>query len=293
MNESINNMIIREARKEDAVRIAQAVAMAIGDEQSLQQYCGEDYLSVLTAVAASSNTQYSWRRALILEYEGLPAGAVVAYDGADLEKLRKTTLDIIQKRTGKRPNIADETQAGEYYLDSIAILPPFRGKGLGKALLHAFCEKIFEQGYSRIGLIVDKENPQADRLYRSQGFEPVGERDFFGHAMWHLQKQSPYDIRQRVSRADFISEFQRRVYLALLDIPAGKTITYSALARQVGCSSALAVGQALKRNPFAPEVPCHRVLSADGSMGGYLGRREGEALELKRQLLKKEAEKSN
>lgn len=291
MNSIYKKINIREARKGDATTIAHAVAMAIGDEQSLQQYCGEDYLSVLTAVAASSNTQYSWRRALILEYEGLPAGAVVAYDGADLEKLRKTTLDIIQKRTGKRPNIADETQAGEYYLDSIAILPPFRGKGFGKALLHAFCEKIFEQGYSRIGLIVDKENPQADRLYRSQGFEPVGERYFFGHAMWHLQKQSPYDIRQRVSRADFISEFQRRVYLALLDIPAGKTITYSALARQVGCGSAQAVGQALKRNPFAPEVPCHRVLSADGSMGGYLGQREGEALELKRQLLKKEAEK--
>ena len=141
MNESINNMIIREARKGDATTIAQAVAMAIGDEQSLQQYCGEDYLSVLTAVAVSSNTQYSWRRALILEYEGLPAGAVVAYDGADLEKLRKATLDIIQKRTGKRPNIADETQAGEYYLDSIAILPPFRGKGLSKALLQTFCEK--------------------------------------------------------------------------------------------------------------------------------------------------------
>ena len=78
MNESINNMIIREARKGDAITIAQAVAMAIGDEQSLQQYCGEDYLSVLTAVAASSNTQYSWPRARILEYEGLPAGAVVA-----------------------------------------------------------------------------------------------------------------------------------------------------------------------------------------------------------------------
>ncbi|MBO7325418.1 MAG: MGMT family protein, partial [Bacteroidales bacterium] len=73
--------------------------------------------------------------------------------------------------------------------------------------------------------------------------------------------------------------------------PAGKTITYSALARQVGCGSAQAVGQALKLNPFAPEVPCHRVLSADGSMGGYMGQREGEALELKRQLLKKEAEK--
>lgn len=46
-----------------------------------------------------------------------------------------------------------------------------------------------------------------------------------------------------------------------------------------------AVGQALKRNPYAPDVPCHRVIAADGSLGGYNGRRDGEELERKRQLL--------
>ncbi|MBO5806678.1 MAG: MGMT family protein, partial [Bacteroidaceae bacterium] len=44
----------------------------------------------------------------------------------------------------------------------------------------------------------------------------------------------------------------------------------------------------LKRNPFAPEVPCHRVVAADGSLGGYNGMREGEQLERKRQLLDNE-----
>lgn len=85
-----------------------------------------------------------------------------------------------------------------------------------------------------------------------------------------------------------ITPFQRRVYLALLDIPAGETITYGELARRIGCRSAQAVGQALKRNPFAPEVPCHRVIAADGSLGGYNGRRDGEELERKCQLLDSE-----
>ena len=97
------------------------------------------------------------------------------------------------------------------------------------------------------------------------------------------------DIRDKVLRSAEISPFQRRVYLALLEIPEGETITYGELAKRVGCRSAQAVGQALKRNPFAPDVPCHRVVAADGSLGGYNGQRSGEQLERKRQLLAAES----
>lgn len=96
------------------------------------------------------------------------------------------------------------------------------------------------------------------------------------------------DTRKRVLCATDISEFQRQVYLELLNVPAGTTITYGELARRIGCRSAQAVGQALKRNPFAPEVPCHRVVAADGSLGGYNGKRDGEQIERKRTLLKME-----
>lgn len=99
------------------------------------------------------------------------------------------------------------------------------------------------------------------------------------------------DIRHRVLHSAEITSFQRRVYLALLDVPAGATITYGELARRIGCGSAQAVGQALKRNPFAPEVPCHRVVAADGSLGGYNGMRKGEMIERKRQLLEEEMPK--
>lgn len=96
------------------------------------------------------------------------------------------------------------------------------------------------------------------------------------------------DIRQKVLRATNISEFQRRVYLELLNIPSGSTTTYGALARRIGCRSAQAVGQALKRNPFAPDVPCHRVVAADGTLGGYNGKHDAAQLERKRSLLASE-----
>lgn len=96
------------------------------------------------------------------------------------------------------------------------------------------------------------------------------------------------DIRERVMSDKGITEFQRRVYLALLEVPRGETITYKALGERIGCRSAQAVGQALRRNPFAPEVPCHRVVASDGSIGGFHGQREGEMITRKRQLLEEE-----
>lgn len=87
-----------------------------------------------------------------------------------------------------------------------------------------------------------------------------------------------------------ITEFQRRVYIELLNVPRGATITYGELARRIGCRSAQAVGQALRRNPFAPYVPCHRVIASNGSIGGFHGQIEGEMIEKKRQLLETERE---
>ena len=96
------------------------------------------------------------------------------------------------------------------------------------------------------------------------------------------------DIRTIVESDPHITDFQRKVYLALLDVPRGTTITYKELAHKIGCRSAQAVGQALKRNPFAPDVPCHRVVSSTGGIGGFHGQREGEMIERKRHLLREE-----
>lgn len=96
------------------------------------------------------------------------------------------------------------------------------------------------------------------------------------------------DIRRRVLASTEITDFQRRVYLALVDVPRGETITYGELGRRIGCRSAQAIGQALRRNPFAPDVPCHRVIGADGGLCGFNGQRSGAEIERKRRLLEDE-----
>jgi len=68
-----------------------------------------------------------------------------------------------------------------------------------------------------------------------------------------------------------VPEFDRRVYEVTRSIPPGSTMTYGAVAEALGEEPMRArdVGQALARNPFAPVVPCHRVVAADGIGGGY------------------------
>ncbi len=77
------------------------------------------------------------------------------------------------------------------------------------------------------------------------------------------------------------TDFQRRVWAALLEIPWGETATYGELARRIGSPRAVrAVGQANHHNPIPILIPCHRVVGADGGLAGYRG-----GMELKKKLL--------
>lgn len=85
-----------------------------------------------------------------------------------------------------------------------------------------------------------------------------------------------------------VTDFRRSVYDAVSRVPRGFVTTYLILAKEVGCRSSRAVGQALRVNPFSPTVPCHRVIASDLGVGGFQGRTEGRALEKKLRLLKRE-----
>jgi len=80
--------------------------------------------------------------------------------------------------------------------------------------------------------------------------------------------------------------FQRAVWKACMSIPRGETRSYKWIAEQIGKPGAVrAVGSALGKNPFAPVVPCHRVIKSDGTLGGFSA---PGGLKAKFELLKKE-----
>jgi len=80
------------------------------------------------------------------------------------------------------------------------------------------------------------------------------------------------------------TDFQKKVYKAVLDIPLGQARSYSWVARKIGRPNAVrAVGTALKKNPFTIIIPCHRVVKSDGSLGEY-----SRGIKKKKQLLELE-----
>ena len=82
------------------------------------------------------------------------------------------------------------------------------------------------------------------------------------------------------------SEFQISVWKEIAKIPYGQTRTYKQLAIAIGKpNSSRAVANACGKNPYAPQIPCHRVIRTDGLVGGYSGRGGAKS---KKDLLKKE-----
>ncbi len=82
------------------------------------------------------------------------------------------------------------------------------------------------------------------------------------------------------------TKFQLKVWKYLKKIPRGKVKTYTEVAKSIGKPLAVrAVANAIGKNPLAPQIPCHRVIRSDGSLGGYSGK---GGIKTKRLLLKKE-----
>jgi methylated-DNA-[protein]-cysteine S-methyltransferase len=77
--------------------------------------------------------------------------------------------------------------------------------------------------------------------------------------------------------------FNQKVWAMTARIPEGKVVRYGDIARALNCTAYRAVGNALNKNPYAPGVPCHRVVGSDGSLTGFAG-----GLEKKCELLKRE-----
>ncbi|KAI1495639.1 6-O-methylguanine DNA methyltransferase [Biscogniauxia marginata] len=95
---------------------------------------------------------------------------------------------------------------------------------------------------------------------------------------------------RRIATSDR-TPFEKKVWSLLCQIPPGHVSTYGLMAAHLG-SSPRAVGNALRRNPFAPQVPCHRVVATGGNLGGFKGQwpknGEGITIDEKKGLLRKE-----
>lgn len=184
---------IETATPDMASHIASLIMEAMNPE-CCQNFAGPghtlvDFHRMMTHLVEMEDSQYSYRNTLVaLTSSGILAGVCVAYDGGELRQLRRRFIEAAQEAFGlDYSGMADETEEGEFYVDSLAVSSNYRGKGIATELLRATIEKGIQKGIPTIGLLVDKGNPRAEELYSRVGFQYVNDSVWGGHPMKHLQ----------------------------------------------------------------------------------------------------------
>ena len=206
---------IREATKSQASEIACLIMTAMTDDCCLY-FCGDGYgvedltsgracsrsaeqaslrrsrllaafCRMMTMLVEHENSQYSYRNTMVALDANRVVGISVSYDGGRLHELRRAFIEAAKEHIGKdHSGMDDETQAGELYLDSLAVLPEYRRQGIARKLLLATKERANRMGLPCVGLLVDKDNSVGEALYTSVGFQYVNDNQWGGHPMKHL-----------------------------------------------------------------------------------------------------------
>lgn len=152
-----------------------------------------DVFSVFMRLARRDDTQYSYRNTRIaLSPDGTKAGVCISYSGALLKQLRRPFFDEARQVLGWQltPQEVDElpgeTTPEEFYLDSLATLPDYRGMGIASSLILDAKHKAAAAALP-LGLLCADNNPSARKLYESLGFQPVARRMFAGEEMTNLR----------------------------------------------------------------------------------------------------------
>lgn len=182
-------MLIRKAISEESKLIAPYILLAM--EDIAYRFIGTNDLEKAThwmeSLIREKGNQYSFENCWVVESEGKILAAAIVYDGGRLIELRAGVANSIRSMFNKDFDPEDETQEGEHYIDCVGVDPNQQGKGIGSKLFQFLIEEYVHRNNETLGLLVDRVNPNARKLYLKLGFEIVGEKTLVGKNMYHLQ----------------------------------------------------------------------------------------------------------
>ena len=144
----------------------------------------------LTAICRRTDTLYSWHNARIACACGKRAGAMVSYPGDIYLAARSITFPLLPGLTQAQIDATDiETLPGEWYLDSLAVLPEFRRAGLGKMLVMDAIERGRNAGYAQFTLLAEKSSTHLVEYYTRLGFAIESSKLYLGNAYWRMVRR--------------------------------------------------------------------------------------------------------
>jgi ribosomal protein S18 acetylase RimI-like enzyme len=198
--------IIRDAMPSDSEFIAKNVLAAMGYEVfndaaaeidlASSRLSVQEAISVFSKVCIRPDTLYSFARTRIACVNGTAVGSLTAYSGDDYLTLRERTWGLLDDSSDML-SMQPECSPGEFYLDSLAVLPEYRrmtfeyagtADRIGHLLMLDGIEAGRRQGFPRISLIVDRAKPRLNAYYSALDFQPDGEIIFFGHSYRRMVK---------------------------------------------------------------------------------------------------------
>jgi len=175
-------MIIRDAKPSDAKFLAKCVmaGMHFYDfETEIPK--NKDIYQRLVEGEQRDDILYTYINSRVAEEDGIVAGSVLAYPGDNYKDLRRRTFtELWPDLKAIDTDSEQETGPGEFYIDTLAVHPSFRGHGIAQALIKDAIQRGSELGYKKTALIVDPAMPHLIELYSKTGFSLADRRHVFG-----------------------------------------------------------------------------------------------------------------
>ncbi len=184
-------MLIRKATPKDADAIADLMLLAMYD--IVCEFIGSREKTVVKAFLqyfiAQKNNLYSYEHCMLVECKNKICASANVYNGGDFIALSTPVANYIKQNFNPDFIVEPETQAGEFYLDTLAVAPKYRRQGIGTHLLSFIINDSVVNQHKTLGLLVDVDNPEAEKLYRNLKFQYVGEKSLAGKTMKHYQRK--------------------------------------------------------------------------------------------------------
>lgn len=183
------NIIIKQARPEDAEKVAPLIINAIGEiaDHMTAQKEPEAVLEKVEEMIRGEYTRHSHRYTYTATVDGEIAGALVIYHGNEAESLDRYLVEQLKKQ-GHDRTIEPEAHTDEWYIDTVSVDPKYQGQGIGSKLFEFAEELVSSQGGGKLSLNVDIDKEGAIRLYKRLGYSVSEPWTIIGEPFHHMVK---------------------------------------------------------------------------------------------------------
>ncbi|WP_234987940.1 GNAT family N-acetyltransferase [Carnobacterium iners] len=179
------------AEKKDIKELCDLIWIVLKDMELpiLNELPEESLKKLMQEAMLNEHYRYGYRNGIVCVRDNQLAGVCFGYKG-ELEPIIDQPLIKIMEELNFKTRLLftdEETQSGEWYLDTLVTAPNFRRQGVALELLSALPDFVKKQGETIISLNCDQDNESAKQLYEKMGYRKVGERTIIEHRYSHMQ----------------------------------------------------------------------------------------------------------